>query len=304
MSQHCFYVRPLIQDSMNVFNSQGRGQMGAIRKGVGKLVAACEIPPLVVPFVHSGMEDVMPRGKVLPSTGKEVCVVVMPLALSITCNLASCFSQVRVLIGQPIPMNDLMAAARHQGWSEDRLHTAVAARVSRCLRTLKAQLDSGCESSASPMSLDDDLHSGVVSSLDHYDESDLKWEHRASMWEKAKFKMQHRAGRLGLPFLASNHHLDEPLASSSSSSSSSPAPFPRQILPSSTSCVRETGSILSLIKQIRIAPLFSANLFHSNGRWRPLDVSWGLQGCGGGSTSQLEIFDRHRTEELMRMLSL
>ena len=46
--------------------------MGAIRKGVGKLVAACDRPPLVVPFVHVGMEDVMPRGKVLPSVGKQV----------------------------------------------------------------------------------------------------------------------------------------------------------------------------------------------------------------------------------------
>lgn len=50
------------------------GTMGPVRKGVGRLVAACggELPPLVVPFVHLGMEEVMPRGKLLPATGKQV----------------------------------------------------------------------------------------------------------------------------------------------------------------------------------------------------------------------------------------
>ncbi len=53
---------------------QGGGKMGAIRKGIGRLVASCKETPLVVPFVHSGMEDVMPRGKVIPSVGKKVGV--------------------------------------------------------------------------------------------------------------------------------------------------------------------------------------------------------------------------------------
>lgn len=52
--------------------AQGGGKMGPVRKGVGKLVASCEQPPLVVPFVHSGMEQVMPRGKALPTVGKKV----------------------------------------------------------------------------------------------------------------------------------------------------------------------------------------------------------------------------------------
>jgi monolysocardiolipin acyltransferase len=34
------------------------GNMGPIRKGIGRLVAACEESPLVVPFVHSGMDKV------------------------------------------------------------------------------------------------------------------------------------------------------------------------------------------------------------------------------------------------------
>jgi monolysocardiolipin acyltransferase len=63
----CSYVCPYSLCPQN-----GRG-MGPVRKGVGRLVAACgERPPLVVPFVHSGMEEVMPRGKALPNIGKKV----------------------------------------------------------------------------------------------------------------------------------------------------------------------------------------------------------------------------------------
>jgi monolysocardiolipin acyltransferase len=48
------------------------GRMGPVRKGVGRLVASCEVAPLIVPFVHSGMEEVMPRGRLVPRVGKEV----------------------------------------------------------------------------------------------------------------------------------------------------------------------------------------------------------------------------------------
>lgn len=49
--------------------------LGSVRKGVGRLVAAMPPdgpPPLVVPFVHRGMENVMPRGAVLPAVGQQV----------------------------------------------------------------------------------------------------------------------------------------------------------------------------------------------------------------------------------------
>lgn len=48
------------------------GKMGPVRKGVGRLVAACGVAPVIVPFVHSGMEKVLPRGSMLPKMGKEV----------------------------------------------------------------------------------------------------------------------------------------------------------------------------------------------------------------------------------------
>lgn len=47
-------------------------QLGPVRKGVGRLVACSEVPPVVLPFVHAGMETVMPRGSVLPAVGKKV----------------------------------------------------------------------------------------------------------------------------------------------------------------------------------------------------------------------------------------
>ena len=76
-------------------------------------------------------------------------------------------------------MEDLLSAARHQGWSEDKLHTAVAARVSRHLTALKTRLESGSTAPAGSAqnsldgSSDEVLLGGRVSSLDHFDESDL-----------------------------------------------------------------------------------------------------------------------------------
>lgn len=49
--------------------------LGPVRKGVGRLVASVpedRPPPLLLPFVHRGMEGVMPRGKMLPATGQKV----------------------------------------------------------------------------------------------------------------------------------------------------------------------------------------------------------------------------------------
>lgn len=49
------------------------GKMGPVRKGVGRLVASCaDAQPLIVPFVHTGMEEVLPKGALLPKANKEV----------------------------------------------------------------------------------------------------------------------------------------------------------------------------------------------------------------------------------------
>jgi monolysocardiolipin acyltransferase len=51
------------------------GQMGPVRKGVGRLVASCaDARPVIVPFVHSGMQEVLPKGSLLPKANREVSV--------------------------------------------------------------------------------------------------------------------------------------------------------------------------------------------------------------------------------------
>lgn len=105
----------------------GGASVAPARKGVGRLVAACADasaaatgkPPLVVPFVHAGMADVMPRGALVPRTGQTV----------------------RVAVGPPVDVGDLLAAARQEGWQDDALYAAIAARVGLALQALKARLD-------------------------------------------------------------------------------------------------------------------------------------------------------------------
>jgi len=66
--------------------SRTPNKMGHLRKGVGRLVAAAAAQatqhgtplPLVLPFVHAGMEDVLPVGQMLPSMGQTVRWCVMP----------------------------------------------------------------------------------------------------------------------------------------------------------------------------------------------------------------------------------
>ena len=97
--------------------------LGSIRKGVGSLVASAaaatgsisstgsssapHLPPLVIPFFHTGMNEVMPRGQILPSVGRKVSVIV----------------------GEPIEMDDLYHLAKLKGWSADSLHTSIASRI-------------------------------------------------------------------------------------------------------------------------------------------------------------------------------
>ncbi|KAG2442567.1 hypothetical protein HXX76_002653 [Chlamydomonas incerta] len=156
--------------------------LGAVRKGVGRLVASVPEeapPPLVVPFVHRGMEGVLPRGAVLPATGQKI----------------------DVMVGEPIPVADLLAAARTEGWPADRLHTAVAARVSHHLRDLTARLDARRAGlpDPGPSAVPDGDRAAAVSSLDQFDPSDLLLAAAAAerrragrgvwaAWERVKFR--------------------------------------------------------------------------------------------------------------------
>ena len=60
------------------------GRMQPVRKGVGWLVAssaaAGAAPPLVLPFVHSGMERILPKGAALPKLGERASPASCPPA--------------------------------------------------------------------------------------------------------------------------------------------------------------------------------------------------------------------------------
>ena len=82
----------------------------------------------MVPFVHSGMEQVMPRGAALPVPG----------------------GQIRILVGEPVQVADLLEAAARQNWPDARLYAEIAARVGGALHALKARLDSVALSEVGP----------------------------------------------------------------------------------------------------------------------------------------------------------
>lgn len=171
--------------------SKDGSRIGPARKGVGRLVAACAergagggpapLPPLVVPFVHSGMHEVMPRGALLPRTGKDV----------------------RVLVGEPVEVADLLEAARRDAWPEDELYKRIAARVGLSLQSLKARLDGSPLGAGALSALE--AEQARASALDLYDPRDRHANKRpgwrgggAARWvqsvgERLEFNATHRA---------------------------------------------------------------------------------------------------------------
>jgi monolysocardiolipin acyltransferase len=177
--------------------SRDGAKIGPARKGVGRLVAACveargsgsgsahaaaaALPPLVVPFVHSGMQDVMPRGALVPRAGKAV----------------------RVRVGEPVPVEDLLAAAHSEAWPDDKLYRAIAARVGLALQALKAELDGAPLDAAALAALE--REQAGAAGLDLYDPRDRDANRRRGGWraggaarwvtsvaERLEFKASHR----------------------------------------------------------------------------------------------------------------
>jgi monolysocardiolipin acyltransferase len=74
------YMHPHVALQVHIFpegtRSRDPSHLGPIRQGIGRLVAASAgasgVTPLIVPFVHVGMHEVLPVGSVLPSVGKQV----------------------------------------------------------------------------------------------------------------------------------------------------------------------------------------------------------------------------------------
>ncbi|XP_022719430.1 tafazzin [Durio zibethinus] len=89
------------------------------KRGVGRLVLDADTAPIVLPFVHTGMQDVMPIGANFPRIGNTVTV----------------------LIGDPINFDDLLNAEETTDSSTGKLYDAVASRIGHQLRNLKVQVD-------------------------------------------------------------------------------------------------------------------------------------------------------------------
>ncbi|CAJ1960804.1 unnamed protein product [Sphenostylis stenocarpa] len=99
----------------------GGKTMSSSKRGVGRLVLDGDSMPLVVPFVHTGMQEIMPIGANFPRIGKLVTV----------------------LIGDPINFDDILKLDMEKGLDvpRRRLYDAVASRIGDRLHELKAQVD-------------------------------------------------------------------------------------------------------------------------------------------------------------------
>ncbi|KHN03973.1 Tafazzin [Glycine soja] len=99
----------------------GGKTMGSSKRGVGRLVLDGDSMPLVVPFVHTGMQEIMPVGANFPRIGKMVTV----------------------LIGDPINFDDIIEFDKDKGSNvpRRRLYDAVASRIGDRLHEMKVQVD-------------------------------------------------------------------------------------------------------------------------------------------------------------------
>lgn len=98
----------------------GGRTMGPAKRGVGRLVMDADTIPMVVPFVHTGMQEIMPIGAKIPRIGKTVTV----------------------LIGDPIPFDDLLVTMDDtQHISRGTLYDAVSSRIGNRLHELKIQVE-------------------------------------------------------------------------------------------------------------------------------------------------------------------
>ncbi|KAH0461212.1 hypothetical protein IEQ34_008787 [Dendrobium chrysotoxum] len=97
----------------------GGKSLGTAKRGVGRLVMDADKIPIVIPFVHSGMQEIMPIGSNFPKVGKKVTVVV----------------------GDPIPLDDLIVDDDTEDVSRGVLYDAVASRIGHRLGELKIQAD-------------------------------------------------------------------------------------------------------------------------------------------------------------------
>ncbi|KAK7258911.1 hypothetical protein RIF29_24500 [Crotalaria pallida] len=97
----------------------GGKTMGSSKRGVGRLVLDGDSLPIVVPFVHTGMQEIMPVGASFPRIGKMVTI----------------------LVGDPISFDDILDMEEGPDMPRKKLYDAVASRIGDRLHELKVQVD-------------------------------------------------------------------------------------------------------------------------------------------------------------------
>ncbi|KAK6911590.1 Phospholipid/glycerol acyltransferase [Dillenia turbinata] len=97
----------------------GGRTMGSAKRGVGRLILDANATPIVIPIVHTGMEEIMPIGSSLPRISKTVTV----------------------LVGDPIYLDDLVNFGENQDLSSGEQYDAITSRIGNCLKELKVQVD-------------------------------------------------------------------------------------------------------------------------------------------------------------------
>jgi len=96
------------------------GQLGSMKIGIGKLVAAPPKPPVVVPFYHRGMDSFMPKGSSIPSlVGNKIDIIV----------------------GDPIYFDELIAEYKKNGSDDMIIYKAIATKVGEKLNELKLEME-------------------------------------------------------------------------------------------------------------------------------------------------------------------
>ncbi|KAK9146937.1 hypothetical protein Sjap_006840 [Stephania japonica] len=97
----------------------GGKTLGSMKRGVGRLVMDADNTPIVVPFVHTGMQEIMPIGANFPRIGKMVTI----------------------LVGDPIQFDDLLSLDSDRVISRGSLYDAISSRIGQRLTELKVQVD-------------------------------------------------------------------------------------------------------------------------------------------------------------------
>eukprot|EP01026_Neomeris_dumetosa_P081466 TRINITY_DN9160_c0_g1_i14.p1 TRINITY_DN9160_c0_g1~~TRINITY_DN9160_c0_g1_i14.p1 ORF type:complete len:420 (-),score=32.96 TRINITY_DN9160_c0_g1_i14:418-1629(-) len=102
------------------------GKIQNLKKGVGKLIRSCTTTPLIVPIIHTGMDKLFPKGSKIP----------VP------------FQEIRVIIGDPIDVQDILQTAPNAGWDEDEVSMIISKRIELHMKVIHAQLHENAQEEA------------------------------------------------------------------------------------------------------------------------------------------------------------